>query len=462
MILRVAFRSLATRPIRTAVLACGFGFGIAVMASLLGVGAVILEQAHSPALAGGGDLVILGRFGAVESARFVTTSVLGAPDLARRIVAVSPSKSATVYLMTAGTPIEVDAIGVVPSLERALGSQEIADQPDWVDAPADRRWSSPAPGDVLRAMDRFHPIPATPEFSASWAEWLYFNGHTADGTLRFYLTFLAGPPSATPGRRVAGVRLQLERDGKTTTYSAGGEIDETKLLETAPDLDIAGNRVRLDGLRYRIELALPGAAGELTLDAAPGRSLPPATIRGARGWLSGYVAPVLSGTVRGTLTVGGDRIAFENAAGYHDHNWGFWEGVRWQWGQVAHDDVSIIYGRVFPPAEVADPERIPGFLGVLGPQGPLGFSTAVTFEEQNAPDGRPDRVRIRARGRSLDVTLVFAVERSVRTAMSMTQPGVGPALDFLQLAGLYTVTGKVGDRAIDFTAHGAAETFRPR
>ena len=46
--------------------------------------------------------------------------------------------------------------------------------------------------------------------------------------------------------------------------------------------------------------------------------------------------------------------------------------------------------------------------------------------------------------------------------MSMTQPGVGPALDFLQLAGLYTVTGKVGDRAIDFTAHGAAETFRPR
>jgi hypothetical protein len=462
MILRMAFRSLATRPIRTAVLACGFGFGIAVMASLLGVGAVILEQAHSPALAGGGDLVILGRFGAVESARFVTTSVLGAPDLARRIVAVSPSKNATLYLMTAGAPIEVDGIGVIPSLERALDNQEIADQADWVDAPGDRAWSSPAPGDVLRAMDRFHPIPATPEFSASWAEWLYFNGHTADGTLRFYITFLAGPAAATPGRRAAGVRLQLERNGTTTTYSAGGEIDETKLLESAPDLDIAGNRVRLEGLRYRIELALPGAAGELTLAAAPGRSLPPATLRGARGWLSGYVAPVLSGTVRGSLAVGGDRIVFDNATGYHDHNWGFWEGVRWQWGQVAHDDVSIIYGRVFPPAAVADPERVPGFLGVLGRQGPLGFSTAVTLEEQNMADGRPDGVRIRARGRSLDLTLAFAVERSVRTAMSMTQPGVGPALDFFQLAGQYTVTGKVGDRTLDFTARGAAETFRPR
>jgi len=462
MILRLAFRSLATRPVRTAVLACGFGFGIAVMAALLGVGAVILEQAHSPALAGGGDLVILGRFGAVESARFVMTSVLGAPDLARRAVAVSPSKNATLFLMTGGAPIEVDATGVVPSLERAIGSRETAHLPGWVDTPADRAWSSPAPGDVLRAMDRFHQVPATPEFAGSWAEWLYFNGHTNDGTRRFYITFLAGPASAVPGRRLAGVRLQLERDGKTTSYAAAAEIDAARLLETAPDLDIAGNRVRLDGLRYRIELALPGAAGELTLDAAPGRSLPPATLRGARGWVTGYTAPVLSGTVHGALTVGADRIDFDNAAGYHDHNWGFWQGVRWQWGQVAHGDVSILYGRVFPPADVADAERIPGFLGVLGPQGPLGFSTTVSIEDKGEVDGHPESVLIHARGRSLDLRLTFAVDRLVRTAMSMTRPGTGPALDFLQLGGEYAVTGKVGDRQIDFTARGAAETFRPR
>jgi len=462
MILRLAFRSLATRPVRTAVLACGFGFGIAVMAALLGVGAVILEQAHSPALAGGGDLVILGRFGAVESARFVMTSVLGAPDLARRVVAVSPSKNATLFLLTDSAPIEVDATGVVPSLERAIGGRETSHLPGWVDTPADRAWSSPVPGDVLRAMDRFHPVPATPEFAGSWAEWLYFNGHTSDGTRRFYITFLAGPASLVPGRRLAGVRLQLERDGKTTTYASAAEIDAARLLETAPDLDIAGNRVRLDGVRYRIELALPGAAGELTLDAAPGRSLPPATLRGARGWVTGYTAPVLSGTVHGALTVGGDRIDFDNAAGYHDHNWGFWQGVRWQWGQVAHGDVSILYGRVFPPADVADAERIPGFLGVLGPQGPLGFSTTVSIEDKGEVDGHPESVLIHARGRSLDLRLTFAVDRLVRTAMSMTRPGTGPALDFLQLGGEYAVTGKVGDRQIDFTARGAAETFRPR
>ena len=60
-------------------------------------------------------------------------------------------------------------------------------------------------------MDRFHPVPDVPARAASWAEWLYFNGRSNDA--RFYLTFLSGPRSS-PGRRVVGVRLQLERGGR--------------------------------------------------------------------------------------------------------------------------------------------------------------------------------------------------------------------------------------------------------
>ena len=461
MIFHLAFRSLSTRPIRTAVLACGFGFGIAVMAALLGVGAVILEQAHSPALQGGGDLVLVGRFGPVDSARFVMTSVAGAPDLARQAAAISPWKEATLHLMSARGPIAVTAKGGIPGLERAIGDPETAPIPTWVDTPADRAWTSPPPGDVLRAMDRFHPIPDLPEFASTWAEWLYFNGHTPDGRVRFYLTFLVGPHSGTPGRRIAGVRLQLERNGVMKNYTAGAEIDEARLLETAPDLDIAGNRVRLEGDRYRLTLALPGAHGEIVVDAVPGRSLPPATIRGARGWVSGYTAPVLSGTVRAALVVDGDDVAFADGIGYHDHNWGFWRDVRWQWGQVAHGDISILYGRVFPPADVADADRVPGFLGVLGPGGPLGFSTSISISESGATAGRPDRLVISARGRAIDVTLTLAVDRLTRTAMSMTRPEAGPALDFLQLGGEYSVSGSVGDRTLNFKARGAAETFRP-
>src|SRR6185295_6892001 len=98
--------------------------------------------------------------------------------------------------------------------------------------------------------------------------------------------------------------------------------------------------------RYRLTLALEHEAaasgsrgadvtGEITLDAIPGRALPPGQMHGAHGWVSGYVVPVLSGPIHGALIVNGERVSLDGATGYHDHNWGFWEGVSWQWGQVA-------------------------------------------------------------------------------------------------------------------------------
>ena len=58
MIGRLALRSLTAHPIRSGVLAAGFGIGVAVMAILLGVAGIVLEQAQAPALAGGGDVAI--------------------------------------------------------------------------------------------------------------------------------------------------------------------------------------------------------------------------------------------------------------------------------------------------------------------------------------------------------------------------------------------------------------------
>jgi hypothetical protein len=463
MMFRVAVRSLLTRPVRAAVLAAGFGFGIAVMAELLGVGQVILEQAHSPALRGGGDLIVYGPFGSVPSARFLMRGVIGAPDLARQVVAASPSRQARVFLMSAEGPVAVSANGGIPSLEQAVGDPEVSGIQSWIDTPADEQWSQPDAGEVIRAMDRFHRIPDAPGRASSWAEWLYFNGRTPDGRSRVYLTFLVGSRAKTPSRRTAGVRLQLEHDGRSRSYSAQAEIDEAALLANAPDLEIGANRVRLEGLRYRMTLALESErsadrlTGEVVLDAEPWRSMPPATIRGANGWVSGYTVPVLAGTMRGALRAGAERVTFEGAAGYHDHNWGFWEGVSWQWGQVAHDDVSIVYGRVFPPADVADPARVPGFLAVLGPGGPLGFSTDVDIN-----DATPGRIDVRATGDAVRLRLTLDAGEAVRTAVNMTRSPGGEPLTFMQLGGMYRVSGTVAGRSIDFTARGSAETFKPR
>jgi len=44
VILAMAWKSLVAHPVRTAVLGIGFGLGVSVMATLLGVGEVVLDQ----------------------------------------------------------------------------------------------------------------------------------------------------------------------------------------------------------------------------------------------------------------------------------------------------------------------------------------------------------------------------------------------------------------------------------
>jgi hypothetical protein len=464
MILLLAFRSLGSRPVRSAVLAGGFGLGVAVMAALLGVAAVVLEQARAPELIGGGDVIIGGLSGRLPNAKFVLSAVLGDGPLAPRVEAAAPVAQATLYLIDDKGATPVRGRGGIPSLERALHDPETSGVASWTDAPADRAWAAPDPEAVLRAMDRFHPMPDVPARAASWAEWLYFNGRTDAAS--FYLTFLAGPPLAS-GRRIVGVRLQLERGGRMTSYSDSREVDEAELVGTAPNMTIGNNRVRLVGREYHVSIDLPAesgrtrASGELVIHATPGRSLPPLAIRGASGWVSGYVVPVMAGTLQGSIRVANERVDFDDGVGYHDHNWGFWEGVSWQWGQVQGDGLSFVYGRVYPPADVADPSRVPAFLMAVGPDGPIGYTTDVTIAETNrAGTDVPGRILVRGRSGSLDLTLELEV---APTAVARSRPGpLGAKLDFLQLHARYHVVGRVVDRSIDLTALGSAETFRGR
>lgn len=454
MTLRLVLRALAARPVRFGVLSCGFGFGIAVMAALLGVGAVVLEQAKNPALSGGGEIVLTGAAGSIDNARFILASILGGP-LAPRIRVASPTARQTLYLVqgTAITPLRVT--GGIPSREHALGDPEVA-SPLWSDSADDRAWIDPGPGELLRAIDRFHSIPDAPRWADSWAEWWYFNGRSADGATRFYLTLRAGP--RTPGSRRSGaVWLQLERGGRTANFARSGEVADAALPTRGGTLELVGGRAVLDGLRYTIDLDLGDGAGRLrgriVLDATPGNSAPPVELRGTQAWVSGYTVPVLSGKLGGVLDVGGERIALDGWSGYHDHNWGFWQGVTWQWGQVAGDDLAFVYGRVRPPPEAADPARVPGLLAVIGRDGPLAFASGIRIEEDERPGaGRPEAIRVHAEGSDLALDLELAVANVIRTA--------GPQASFFQLRGAYRVRGTVAGRTVDFTAPGSAETFR--
>lgn len=458
MIGRLAVRSLTAHPIRSAVLAAGFGVGVSVMAILLGVAEIVLGQARSPALVGGGHVLL--RLDPSVPARLLLSGTLQADALRDRVSVAAPRHAAELFLVTGnGAVTPVTARGGIPSLERALGDPETTGVRAWQDTPADRDWTESSPAEALRQIDRFHPVPDAPVWGDSWAEWLYFNGRA--GNERFYLTFLTGGV-LEDGRRPAGVRLQLSRDGEVENFGATATLTEAE-VQRAPNLTIGKSTIELRGLEYHVHLDLTGAAGrsvvgDLVLEASPGRLLPPLEIAGAQGWRTGYVVPVMSGTLDGTLSVEGERVSFDGGAGYHDHNWGFWEDVSWQWGQVQQGNLSFLYGRVFPPAAAADPDRIPGFVGALGPDGPLGYASNVRITEVNGPDGEPDTITIRARSQSIDLLMEFETRSSVRTRMDQAPLPTG--VDFLQLQGDYRVTGEAGELLFDFTAPGSAETFR--
>jgi hypothetical protein len=233
----------------------------------------------------------------------------------------------------------------------------------------------------------------------------------------------------------------------------------------APELAIGANRVRLNGMKYTIDLDVVDAKrrrvqGQLEIEGSAGRLIPPLEITGAKGWRSGYVVPVMSGTLAGELRLDGQPIAFDGGAGYHDHNWGFWKGVSWQWGQVQQGDVSFLYGRVFPPPEAADPERIPGFVGALGPDGPIGYATNVVIREENDAKGQPRVITVTGRGSEVDLRLRFDVGSMVVSPMN--QGPLANGINFLQMRGNYTVSGRAGARQFNLTAPGSAETFRGR
>jgi hypothetical protein len=203
---KLAIRSLTAHPVRAAVLAAGFGVGVAVMAILLGVAEIVLDQARAPALVGGGDVII--NPAPDVPARLLLSGTLQSDAFRPQIRVAAPTGTTALSLLHAGKAERVRARAGIPSLERALGDPETANASNWRDTADDLAWTQQSPESMLRYVDRFHPVPDAPAWASSWAEWLYFNGRGPDA--RFYLTFLV-VPAMPDGRRGAGVRLQLDR-----------------------------------------------------------------------------------------------------------------------------------------------------------------------------------------------------------------------------------------------------------
>ncbi len=468
MSLLLALRSLLTRPRRTAMLLGGYALGVAVMIVLLSVGEAVLRQARDVDLIGGGDIVLLpqgiepeviksggatGMYFRITQGRYLLRQVLA--GYGNALSAASPQiLNRVLYLKTRSGIQRVLASGAFPDPERGLGAK----LPEgWANSDLDREWIQPTPSQLYSELDRFHPDTSR---SPNWGEWHYFNFVDTLQGVYGYLSFLTAG-EISQGRGLGMVSLQLKRKGYPAEhYKMFVPGSQVEISDRAPDLKIGTCRVDFVDSLYQLSLSLPNAKGKLLFKPAPRMYAPPLEVS-RPGFRSGYVVPALTGKLSGELSTPRGAIRMEDALGYHDHNWGTWAGVHWDWGQTSDGITALVFGAVKTPTLGARTGGYfcvlvdtSGFIGLLRPD-------TVIYEGWKKENGilMPMRIRFNRKNTNDDsLSVSMDVQEAITTDLGRLSKS-GSGRGFLQMRGTYHVKGKLNGREIAFTAPGAAETF---
>jgi hypothetical protein len=473
----LAWRSLSDRPWRAALLFLGYGVGVAVMIVLLSVGEALLSEARDRDLASGGDLVLLpegvdpavlkvngvtGLYFTIPHTQFLVRDVLLGPRFGGDVVAAAPQiQGRVVYIRTQGRVIPATASAGIPLFDSA--AHATAAVPGATDSPADHLWIAPAPEAAFDRLDHFHRPRAGQ--SATWAEWDYFNFVDPATGAAGYVTLLAGGE----GRGVVVVRLRRP-DRTVEDLALPSVIHEGDLSFTSAAQRIGPARVGIEGGRYHIVVADPQVHADLWIAPAPGLYLP-AGESDQEDLVSGYVVPVVRGRVRGEIHTARTSLRLADAIAYHDHNWGTWRGVTWEWGEASSAHGAVLYGALHfssPPVPEsvtrppvlflwASPEgQRGGFMGVFVVRSITyaGWHPGPTIAGRRV--AAPAEVTLDAGQGDGSVLLHLRVDEALGSRVSTSGPAV-----FLQLRGTAELTATIDGRSFTWTGPGAAETFVP-
>ena len=497
MIRLLALRSLLDRPLRTAFLLFGYACGVGVMITLLSIGEALMLQARDERLVGGGELTVLpegvdvellktggvgGMYFSIDHGRFVYRQLLASPRLAPHVRAAAPQlEGKLLYLRTAdGRETPVRAGGEIPSLQRAVGASLPLSAGSWRDDDGDRRWRDPTPSELRHQIDHFHLPPPEARGDSTWAEWHYFNVISADGRRWAFVSFIVAG-DVPRGRWGAQVLVTLHEEGNpvarrfTATELPGAVAYSTERA----DLAIGESSVRVlpNGdyavrARVREEGGSTPLALDLTVRPAPRQYFPSASLGGS-GVVSGYAVPALRASADGRLCIGTRCEAYRDAQSYHDHNWGIWRGVTWEWGAGRAGPFTVLYGRVEQPDSVASVQ--PLFVYVVDS---LGFVALFRPRQVAYVDGRRapvagGSIAVPSRGVMVDVrggdTLRLELLVDDATATDTRAPGAerGDAASrrarrpyFIQMKGRARLSGRVAGRPLVGEGVGFFETYR--
>ena len=341
----------------------------------------------------------------------------------------------------------------------------------WEDVGADRSWRSPSTAEFYRSIDGLHLPRGAAAQDTTWAEWHYFNVLLPDSGW-LYLTYMVGgdvPRGRWWGRVLA--TLVAPEPGAETEYSATVGPEDVTFAEGEPDLVIGTSSValRADG-SYRLRARLPAEAGATSADPAPlavdltvsertRRYLPPVEIGGG-GFVSGYAVPLLDALATGSVCEGERCRQLEYARTYHDHNWGTWSRVTWDWGQARAGRYSLLYGGVAQENEGAEPTPGGRFLYLADQHGFAGvFAIRDITTLWPGPEGQgtPDAIAIHADNGPDSLALSVSVGHTRVTPIPIAPDG--PNALFHQMRGTLELSGRLFGAEVQESGDGFFETW---
>ena len=498
MIGLLSVRNLVLRPWRSLFLLLGYALGVAVMIVLLSVGEALLAQARDEKLVGGGSLTVLpegidvevlktgglgGMFFSIDHARFIYRQLLAAPRLASSVTAVAPQiEGKLLYLRTpAGREYAVRATGELPSRTRLLDALPPVAEGSWDDDSLDLRWRAPTMAQLRDEVDHFHLPRGSAHGDPSWAEWQYFNVLSNDKRRWAFISFIVGGalPDSTWGGQVLVTMHEIGKPARRFTSTFPSR--DVEFSTHRANLTIGNGTVRvLDDGRYAVKARATeeGASGQvldidLVVSPSPGAYFPGAAL--SEGELvSGYAVPALRADASGSICIAGSCERFANAQAYHDHNWGVWRGVTWEWGSARVGSYSLLYGRVQPPDSIAATQ--PLFVFVVDSLGFLGLfrPRTIAYEDGGTVLVGGRQVRVPSRAVMMDARGddTLRVELEVEDAAATDTRG--PAVErgesqaarrlvrpyFVQMKGRARISGRVNGRVISGVGDGFFETYR--
>lgn len=493
----LAWRTVTSRPRRALLLCGGFGVGVGVMIVLLAVGEAMVRQASQERLVGGGEITVLpegidlevlttgglgGLFFSVPNARFVGRQVLTSPRLQDAVSVAAPQLEGKLLYLTTPDGIEhpVRASGEIPSATQRLGALPEMLEGRWADDPGDQRWTAPTWAELRHDMDHFHLPSADMPRHDSWGEWHYFNVLSPDANSWAFLSFIVGGDvrdttwggqvlvtvharGAAPRRFVATVP---RREVRFSTRDADLRIG-TASVSVMPDGHYAVRAMaREEGRGTPLTVSLD-------IRPTPRVDFPGATLLSG-DFTSGYAVPGLRADATGTLCIAATCTTYTGAQAYHDHNWGGWRGVTWEWGAARAGDFTVLFGRVTP--DDSSGSSAPLFVYVTDPQGfvalfrpkVIRYTDARVITTRDGPLHVPATAELRdIRGAdTLDLSLAVDDAVATDTRAGLVDRGEGAyarALRtpwFIQMAGTATIRGRIRGQVLTGSGRGFFETYR--